>query len=154
MIHQETLWHPVPNDLEAVKVLTVSPAVFDLYMWLSYRCFKSKTSEAIRSWRLWTREPTRMCRVQSTTPVPCDARPVAKDNSSNLAGLAGGRVCGMERAWSCGTPWPFRANPSARSAHDPAAVRDEVRFRSDRVSVLRALITVFPATSACHEGRL
>ena len=45
--YQEILGHPVPNDLEAVKVLAASPAVLDLYMWLSYRCFKSTTSEAI-----------------------------------------------------------------------------------------------------------
>jgi hypothetical protein len=45
--YQEILGHPVPNDLEAVKVLAASPAVLDLYMWLSYRCFKSKRSEAI-----------------------------------------------------------------------------------------------------------
>ena len=37
----------MPNDLEAVKVLAASPAVLDLYMWLSYRCFKSKASESI-----------------------------------------------------------------------------------------------------------
>lgn len=45
--YQEILGHPVPNDLEAAKVLAASPTVLDLYMWLSYRCFKAKTSEAI-----------------------------------------------------------------------------------------------------------
>jgi hypothetical protein len=45
--YQEILGHPVPNDLEAVKVLAAAPAVLDLYMWLSYRCFKVKSSEAI-----------------------------------------------------------------------------------------------------------
>lgn len=39
--------HPVPNDLEAVKLLAASPAVLDLYMWLSYRCFKAKGVETI-----------------------------------------------------------------------------------------------------------
>src|SRR3954451_8181079 len=45
--YQEILGHPVPNDLEAVKLLAAAPAVLDLYMWLSYRCFKSKDSESI-----------------------------------------------------------------------------------------------------------
>jgi hypothetical protein len=45
--YQEILAHPVPNDLEAVKELAAAPAVFDLYMWLSYRCFKSKERETI-----------------------------------------------------------------------------------------------------------
>jgi hypothetical protein len=35
--YQEIVEHPVPNDLEAVKVLAAAPAVLDLYMWLSYR---------------------------------------------------------------------------------------------------------------------
>jgi hypothetical protein len=45
--YQEILAHPVPNDLEAVKVLAASPAIFDLYMWLSYRSFKAKGTESI-----------------------------------------------------------------------------------------------------------
>jgi hypothetical protein len=45
--YQEILAHPVPNDLEAVKLLAAAPAVLDLYMWLSYRCFKAKGTENI-----------------------------------------------------------------------------------------------------------
>jgi Plasmid encoded RepA protein len=45
--YQEVVAHPVPNDLEAVKLLAASPAVLDLYMWLSYRCFKAKSVETI-----------------------------------------------------------------------------------------------------------
>ena len=45
--YEEILAHPVPNDLEAVKVLAASPAILDLYMWLSYRCFKAKGTESI-----------------------------------------------------------------------------------------------------------
>jgi hypothetical protein len=45
--YQEILSHPVPNDLEAVKVLAASPAILDLYMWLSYRSFKAKGTESI-----------------------------------------------------------------------------------------------------------
>lgn len=45
--YQEVLSHPVPNDLEAVKLLAASPAVLDLYIWLSYRCFKAQGPELI-----------------------------------------------------------------------------------------------------------
>jgi hypothetical protein len=45
--YQELIAHPVPNDLEAVKMLAASPAVLDLFMWLSYRCFTAKGSESI-----------------------------------------------------------------------------------------------------------
>ena len=44
---KKSLRIPFPNDLEAVKLLAAAPAVLDLYMWLSYRCFKSKEREAI-----------------------------------------------------------------------------------------------------------
>ena len=45
--YKEVSSHPLPNDLEAVKVLAGSPAVLDLYMWLTYRCFKASGTEAI-----------------------------------------------------------------------------------------------------------
>ncbi len=45
--YREVTEHPVPNDFDAVKVLASAPAVLDLYMWLSYRCFKAKGPEAI-----------------------------------------------------------------------------------------------------------
>ena len=44
---REVVEHPVPNDLEAVKVLAGAPAALDLFMWLSYRCFCCKGPEAI-----------------------------------------------------------------------------------------------------------
>jgi hypothetical protein len=44
---QEVTAHPVPTDLEAVRVLAASPAVLDLFMWLSYRCFLAKGEDAI-----------------------------------------------------------------------------------------------------------
>jgi hypothetical protein len=37
----------IPTDLEAVKVLAGAPAVLDLFMWLSYRCFIAKREETI-----------------------------------------------------------------------------------------------------------
>ena len=45
--YRETSAHPIPADLEAVKVLAGSPAVLDLFMWLSYRCFLAKGNESI-----------------------------------------------------------------------------------------------------------
>jgi hypothetical protein len=45
--YRELMAHPVPNDLQAVKLFASSPAVLDLYMWLSYRCFKAKDGEMI-----------------------------------------------------------------------------------------------------------
>ena len=46
--YTEIAAHPVPTDLEAVKLLTASPGLLDLFMWLSYRCFLSKREEAFR----------------------------------------------------------------------------------------------------------
>jgi hypothetical protein len=45
--YQEIVAHPIPTDLEAVKVLAGAPAVLDLFMWLTYRCFVAKGTEAI-----------------------------------------------------------------------------------------------------------
>jgi hypothetical protein len=45
--YREISAHPIPADLEAVKVLAGSPAVLDLFMWLSYRCFLAKGQERI-----------------------------------------------------------------------------------------------------------
>jgi hypothetical protein len=45
--YQETIAHPVPTDLEAVKLLAGSPAVLDLFMWLSYRCYTARGQESI-----------------------------------------------------------------------------------------------------------
>ena len=39
--------HPIPTDLEAVKVLAGAPAVLDLFMWLSYRCHSAQREERI-----------------------------------------------------------------------------------------------------------
>jgi hypothetical protein len=34
---EEVTAHPIPTDLEAVKLLSSAPAVLDLFVWLSYR---------------------------------------------------------------------------------------------------------------------
>ena len=39
--------HPIPTDLDAVKVLASAAAVLDLFMWLTYRCFTAKGPEPI-----------------------------------------------------------------------------------------------------------
>ena len=45
--YREITSHPIPTDLEAVKVLAGAPAALDLFMWLSYRCFVAAGQEAI-----------------------------------------------------------------------------------------------------------
>ena len=44
---EEVTAQPFPKDLEAVKLLSSAPAVLDLFVWLSYRCFTSKGAERI-----------------------------------------------------------------------------------------------------------
>jgi len=39
--------HPIPTDMEAVRLLVAAPAVLDLFMWLTYRCFTAKAPESI-----------------------------------------------------------------------------------------------------------
>ena len=45
--YSEIMNHPIPTDIDAVKVLASAPAVLDLFMWLAYRCFLSKREERI-----------------------------------------------------------------------------------------------------------
>lgn len=45
--YSEIMNHPIPTDIDAVKVLAAAPAVLDLFMWLAYRCFLSKREERI-----------------------------------------------------------------------------------------------------------
>jgi hypothetical protein len=45
--YREISEHPIPADLEAVKVLASAPAVLDLFVWLTYRCFSAKGPERI-----------------------------------------------------------------------------------------------------------
>ena len=46
-VYQEIVEYPIPTDLEAVKVFASAPAVLDLVMWLTYRCFVAKSEERI-----------------------------------------------------------------------------------------------------------
>lgn len=43
---EEIMAHPIPADLAAVRALASSPGALDLYMWLSYRCYNIKGSDA------------------------------------------------------------------------------------------------------------
>jgi hypothetical protein len=43
----EVMAHPIPTDLEVVKLLASSPGISDLFVWLSYRCFTAKSKESI-----------------------------------------------------------------------------------------------------------
>jgi len=45
--YREISDHPIPADLEAVKVLASAPAVLDLFVWLTYRCFSARGWEDI-----------------------------------------------------------------------------------------------------------
>jgi hypothetical protein len=45
--YEEAIAHPIPTDLEAVKVMASAPAALDLYVWLSYRCFTAKGEERV-----------------------------------------------------------------------------------------------------------
>jgi hypothetical protein len=45
--YQEIVEHPIPIDMDAVRVLSSAPATLDLFMWLSYRCFAAKGEEEV-----------------------------------------------------------------------------------------------------------
>jgi len=47
VFYREVIAHPIPTDLEAVKVLVAAQAVLDLFMWLSYCCFTAQGEERI-----------------------------------------------------------------------------------------------------------
>lgn len=51
--YTEALAHPIPADLEAVRVLASAPAVLDLFLWLTYRCFIAKGDEGIPLFGEW-----------------------------------------------------------------------------------------------------
>lgn len=45
--YQEIVEHPIPTDLDAVRVLSSAPATPGLFTWLSYRCFAAKGEELV-----------------------------------------------------------------------------------------------------------
>jgi hypothetical protein len=44
---EEVTAHPIPTDLDVVKLLAPAPALLDLFVWLSYRCFTAKGEDSI-----------------------------------------------------------------------------------------------------------
>ena len=51
--YNEALAHPIPCDHEAVRVLASAPAVLDLFLWLTYRCFVAKGEEFVPLFGEW-----------------------------------------------------------------------------------------------------
>jgi len=45
--YSEVMSHPIPTDLDAVRVLHAAPGVLDLFVWLCYRCFTAGGDELI-----------------------------------------------------------------------------------------------------------
>jgi hypothetical protein len=44
---EEIQAHPIPVDLAAVRSLAHNPGCLDLYMWLTWRCYNAKRTEAV-----------------------------------------------------------------------------------------------------------
>ena len=92
---------PVPNDLEAVKAACcISPAVLDLYMWLSYRCFKAKGVETIPIFgEFGLANQIGSVGVLAAAALPGNAGAMAKDHSRHVAPMPSADQFG--RAESC-----------------------------------------------------
>jgi hypothetical protein len=45
--YEEVIAHPIPTDFEVVRILSSAPAILDLFVWLSYRCFTARGKESI-----------------------------------------------------------------------------------------------------------
>jgi hypothetical protein len=45
--YEEVIAHPIPTDFEVVRILSSAPAILDLFVWLSYRCFTAHGKESI-----------------------------------------------------------------------------------------------------------
>jgi hypothetical protein len=45
--YAEVLAHPIPCDMDAIRLLAASPGALDLFLWLSYRTFTAKGSTSI-----------------------------------------------------------------------------------------------------------
>ncbi|MCC6263872.1 MAG: replication initiator protein A [Bryobacterales bacterium] len=44
---REIIQHPIPTDLEAIRLLAASPGALDLYLWVTYRSFTAKPRQSI-----------------------------------------------------------------------------------------------------------
>ncbi|MGH9632498.1 MAG: replication protein RepA [Bryobacteraceae bacterium] len=108
--YQEIVAHPVPNDLETVKLLAASPAVLDLYMWLSYRCFKAKGVDTIPIFgEFGLANQIGHSGVLAAAALPGYARAVAQDHSGNVAGVS----CPHQFGWAEPCHSACTGNPAA-----------------------------------------
>ncbi|MFN0105637.1 MAG: replication protein RepA [Bryobacteraceae bacterium] len=85
----ETSSHPIPTDLEAVKVLAASPALLDLYMWLGLSMRQREGPRVHPAlWCLWANHALGMHRVFLPESLPRNTCTVAANNSNTLAGVS------------------------------------------------------------------
>jgi len=83
---QEVMEHPIPTDLEVVKLLSSAPAVLDLFVWLSYRCFTAKEKDTdFRTF--WLGATARSGRICPTAKISGKAAAMAKDHPPRLTGM-------------------------------------------------------------------
>jgi Plasmid encoded RepA protein len=88
--YEEITAHPIPTDLEAVKVLAGAPAVLDLFLWLSYRCSLATQEEAIPLFGAFgLAQQVGLGRVFAAAPVSRQAPAVTGHHSRPLAGVPG-----------------------------------------------------------------
>jgi hypothetical protein len=85
--YREVSSHPLPNDLEAVKVLAGSPAVLDLYIWLTYRCFKRQEPRPSDLRRLRSSRADWDSGILAAPPLSRHVGAVVEDHQSDLAGM-------------------------------------------------------------------
>ena len=100
--YQEILAHPIPTDLEAVKVLASAPAVLDLFMWLTYRCFvcqRAGVDSDLRAVR--GGEPNRVGRVLPSAAVSRHVGAVAGDDPGDVARMPGANLVGWPDTRDC-----------------------------------------------------
>ena len=51
--YTEVMAHPIPADIEVVKVFASAPAVLDLFMWLAYRRFRAMLEQWLAQVTVW-----------------------------------------------------------------------------------------------------
>ena len=85
---EEVTAHPIPADLEAVKVISSAPAVLDLFVWLSYRWLyleKAGTDTDLRA--VWTGAAVRGRRIRAAEEISRKAPSRAQNDTARLAGV-------------------------------------------------------------------
>jgi hypothetical protein len=83
----EVMAHPIPADIEVVKVFGSAPAVLDLFMWLTYRCSSRRRKSGFRYLGISDSLPTRICGIHETATIPRHARTMACASSLGMAGM-------------------------------------------------------------------